>query len=293
MKRTTSQSESGYALLSLLVAMTIGLVLLASSMSKPSAQFSGQRENEEEAFFRAHQISYAIQRYAEIKGGGNLAPQNLPTKLEDLTKAFAVATQMGIQEQHILRASALIDPLTGTEWKPVRLGDPKVREFARAYQQFLLEQQAQLMTAGAGAQAMAAAQQGAQMPPLLTFAAQAAGINLNDPNAKDDKEEEDGKTSTASGFSLDLDSDSRPIVGVMSSLKKPMIRNYYNIATYDKAIFIAGVAVPGNYPVPLGGGGAGGRGGMPVVGGEDPNAPGTAPRLTCPPGVVNRLCPPK
>ena len=283
MKSTTSQKDSGYALLSLLVAMTIGLALLASSMSKPSTQFVGQREMEEEAFFRAHQVSYAIQRYAELKGG--VAPQNLPTKLEDLLKSVVVTTQMGVQEQHILRSSALIDPLTGTEWKPVRLGDSKIREFARTYQQFLLEQQAQLMAAAAGAQAMGA-QQGTQFPPLLMFAAQAAGINLANPSARDSKDEEEGKPTTASGFSLDLDSDSRPIVGVMSSLKKPMIRNYYGIDSYEKAIFIAGVPVPGNYPVPSGGG-AGVQGGVPTGGtGGQQNEPDGRPRMV--PGQFRR-----
>ena len=281
MKPPTSQKDSGYALLSLLVAMTIGLALLASSLSKPSAQFVGQREMEEEAFFRAHQVSYAIQRYAELKGGVN--PQNLPTKLEDLLKSVVVTTQMGVQEQHILRQSALTDPLTGTEWKPVRLGDPKVREFARTYQQFLIEQQAQMMAAGTG-QAMGA-QQGMQFPPLLMFAAQAAGVNLANPTASDDKEEEEGKPTTASGFSLDLDSDSRPIVGVMSSLKKPLIRNYYNIATYDKAIFIAGVPVPGNYPVPSGGG-IGVQGGVPTGAPGQATEPDGRPRMV--PGQFRR-----
>jgi type II secretory pathway pseudopilin PulG len=281
MKRTTSPQESGYALLSLLVAMTIGLALLASSMSKPSAQFVGQREMEEEAFFRAHQVSYAIQRYAELKGG--LSPQNLPTKLEDLLKSVVVTTNASVQEQHILRPSALIDPLTGTEWKPVRLGDPKIREFARTYQQFLLEQQAQLMAAGAGGQAVGA-QQSTQFPPLLMFAAQAAGVNLANPS--DSKEEEENKPTTASGFSLDLDSDNRPIVGVISSLKKTMIRNYYGIASYDKAIFIAGVPVPGNYPVPSGGG-VGVQGGVPALGtGGQQNEPDGRPRLV--PGQFRR-----
>jgi hypothetical protein len=290
MKRTTSPKDSGYALLSLLVAMTIGLALLASSMSKPAAQFTGQRENEEEAFFRAQQVAYAIQRYAEIKGG--LAPQNLPTKLEDLLGKFVITSQAGVQEQAIIRQSALTDPLTGTEWKPIRLGDPKVREFARAYQQFILEQQAQMMAAGAGGQALAAAQQGTQqIPPLLMLAAQAAGINLNSSNAADDKEDEEGNSTSGSGFSLDSDSDSRPIVGLISSLKKPLIRNYYNIATYDKAIFIAGVPVPGNFPIPLGGG-VGGQGGgvnLPTGQNEPDGRPKWAPGR-CPPGTTDPTC---
>ena len=50
MKQVKREQESGYALLSLLVAMTIGLAVMVSMLSKPSAQFSSQRENEEEMF---------------------------------------------------------------------------------------------------------------------------------------------------------------------------------------------------------------------------------------------------
>ena len=291
MKRTTTpHSESGYALLSLLVAMTIGLVALASMMSKPSAQFVGQRENEEEAFFRAQQVSYAIQTYAMLKGGIN-NPQNLPTKLEELLNKFNVQGR----EFHIVRKAALIDPLTGVEWKPVRLGDPKVKEFARTYMRVIAEQQALALASGAGANpGVAAAQQGQQgMPPLLMIAAQAAGLNMANMNASDDNDEDDKKPVTASGFSLDLDSDSRPIVGVMSSLKKSMIRNYYTIESYDKAIFIAGVQVPGlNNVIPLGGG-VGGQGGVSAgQGSQEPDTPGKPAELKCFPGVTSRVCPP-
>lgn len=286
MKKLGSQKESGYALLSLLVAMTIGLVLLASTASKPSTQFVTQRENEQEAFFRANQVAYAIQTYAAIRGG--ISPQNLPTKLEDLTQKFNVQGR----EFYIVRKSAMVDPLTGKEWKPVRLGDPKIREFARTYMRVLAEEQALAMASGGGAQSMAAAQSQQGMPPLLTLAAQAGGLNIANLNSDEEKEGEESKPSTASGFSLDLDNDSRPIVGIMSSLKKPMIRNYYTIENYDKAIFIAGVAMPGmNFAIPLGGG-MGGVGGAGGGGQGQDEQPGQQPQLkkNCPPGSNSRFC---
>ncbi len=295
MKRTKRVNESGYALLSLLVAMTLGLVILTSMAAKPSAQFSGQRENEEEAFYRAQQVSYAILFYAEqVKGG--LAPQNLPTKLEDLAGKFLVRSAQGTSERYLLRKSSLIDPLTGTEWKVVRWGDPKIKEFARTYNRVIAEQQALALTSGAPG--IAGAQPGAQAGPpadlrLLMMAAQAAGLDLSKPNAGDDKDEENAKPNTASGFSLDLDSDSRPIVAVMSSLKKPMIRNYYEIPTYDKAIFIAGVQIPGlNTVIPMGGG-MGGQGNASGAGtGQgEPDGKGNSMRKTdCFPGNTARHC---
>ncbi|HEX4950679.1 MAG TPA: type II secretion system protein [Blastocatellia bacterium] len=287
MKRT--KRESGYALLSLLVAMTISLVILASMASKPSAQFVGQRENEEEAFFRAYQVSNAIQIYANLKGG--VAPQNLPTKLEDLLDKISVQGK----EFYIVRKSAMTDPLTGTEWKAVRLGDPKVKEFTRTYMRVLAEQQALAMASGGVAPGVAPGVAGQQqgLPPILMLAAQASGVNLASPNAGDEKEEENTRASSASGFSLDIDSDSRPIVGVMSSSKKQMIRNYYEIETYEKALFFAGVPVPGlNMAGPLGGSTGG-----PPMGPAPPPGPGepdTRPKLLpgqCPPGSTDPRCP--
>jgi hypothetical protein len=292
MKQTRQVKESGYALLSLLVAMTIGLVILTSMAAKPSAQFVGQRENEEEAFFRAQQVNYAIKLYTEnVKGG--LAAQNLPTKLEDLLDKYQVRNTQGIAEQYLIRKSSLIDPLTGEEWKPIRLGDPKVREFARTYMRVIAEQQALLLASGGGVNPGIAGASPAQagMPPFLALAAQAGGINMANPNSTDDKEDEEGKNTSASGFSLGLDSDSRPIIGVMSSSKKAMIRDYYTIATYDKALFIHGVKVPGLATLtPLGGGGITGiaPGG---TGGQD--EPGQAPVLRpgqCPPGSTDPRC---
>jgi hypothetical protein len=197
-----------------------------------------------------------------------------------------VRNTQGVAEQYLIRKSSLIDPLTGEQWKPVRLGDPKVREFARTYMRVIAEQQALLLASGGGVNpgiaGVAPGQTG--MPPFLALAAQAGGINLANPNAGDDKDDEENKPSTASGFSLGGDSDSRPIIGVMSGSKKAMIRDYYTIATYDKAIFIHGVKVPGlSNQIMLGGGGVIGIGGG-GQGGQD-DTPGKPGVLKCADGL--------
>jgi hypothetical protein len=153
---------------------------------------------------------------------------------------------------HIVRKSSLTDPLTGQEWKAIRLGDPLIREFYRTYLKVMAEQQASAMASGG----TAGMQQPQQMPPLLVLAVQAAGINVANPNANDEDAEKDGeKSSSASGFSLDADSENRPIIGIVSTFKKPMIRNYFGISSYEKALMIAGVQAPGMTMVlPLGGG---------------------------------------
>ena len=282
MKQVKREQESGYALLSLLVAMTIGLAVMVSMLSKPSAQFSSQRENEEEMFYRAQNVGEAISKFYTFKGG--LAPQNLPLKLEDLLNEFNVNGH----PQHIIRKSSLIDPMTGKEWKPVRLGDALIGEFYRTVRKSIDEKMAQALTGGgAAAQEVQRLQQQLQ---FLTWAAQNSGVRITNLNQSEEEGKDDNKSSSASGFSFD--SDNRPIVGVISTFKKSLIRNYYGTASYDKAILMPGVQMPimnMGAGMPVVGGGAGGTSAPPT----DP-VPDTAPKLQggqCPPGSTDPRCP--
>lgn len=282
MKR--EKQESGYALLSLLVGMTIGLVLLGSALSKPTAQFTTQRDNEEEMFFRAQNVSDAIVKYAALKGGG-LSPQAFPLKLEDLLQEFNVQGH----QLHIVRSSALVDPMTGREWRAVRLGDPLIGEFYRTAKRVVDEQIAQAALAGG-----AAAQQAAQLQQqlqFLTWAAINSGVTVTNL-ATNQGEDESATSSTASGFSLD--GDNRPIVAIVSTFKKPLIRKYFGVVNTDKALLISGIQTPlVNYGMGFGGGGGGApntnSGGVAT----DP-IPDTAPKIfggRCPPGSTDPTCP--
>lgn len=284
MSTTKHTRESGYALLSLLVGMTIGLIVLGSMMSKPSAQFTTQRENEEEMFFRAQNVSDAITKYYTFKGG--LAPQNLPTKLEDLLQAFNVQGRT----MYIIRKSSLTDPLTGKEWKPIRLGDPLIGEFFRTYQKAMMEQQASALAAG-GPAAIQQQQRMQQQMQFLLWAAQNSGISITNLDTTDGEKKDDAPKSGASGFSLDASSDSRPIVGIVSTFKKPLIRNYFGIATYDKALLMPGIQTPlMNMGIGVPSGGIMG----PAPGQSKEPEPDTAPKLfggRCPPGSTDPTCP--
>ncbi len=259
-KQFSARNENGYALLAMLAGLTIALVVLAAAAAKPSVRFESQRENEEEMMYRAVQVANAIQSYAMLKGG--VTPQNLPTKMEELADEFNINGK----KLHLVRGSAMKDPLTNEDWKPVRLGDPMVKTFLRAYMQELAKKQTEAMASGGAAMA-AVAQQQQGLPPLLVMAAQTAGIDINKINAI--SEEDDDKPTTASGFSLGGDSDSRPIIGVISKSKKQMIRNYYGIESYEKALFVAGIQPNTmSYQMPLIIGG-------PAPGTTDTTTPGT------------------
>ena len=211
-------------------------------------------------------------------------PQFLPTKLDDLLAEF----NQGGHTIHIIRKSSLIDPLTGQEWKAVRLGDPLIREFYFAVKKSIDEKMAQALTGGG-----AAMQEVQRLQSSLRFLEQVAtqsGIRITNPNQSEEEGKDDNKNNSASGFSLD--SDNRPIVGVVSAFKNPLIRNYYGLASYDKAIFMPGVQTPGISIIMPGAVVGPGPSGTSAPS-TDP-VPDTAPKLQggqCPPGSTDPKCP--
>ncbi|HYE72990.1 MAG TPA: hypothetical protein VEF04_06660, partial [Blastocatellia bacterium] len=125
--------ERGYAMLSLLAAMTIAVIALGSAIEPIKHRM--QREREEEMLWRGAQVADAINKYFQMRGGQ--FPMSLPTKLEDLTAEYNINGK----KIHLVRPSAMKDPMMGDgEWKPVRLGDPLIGEFYRAYLKFAAEQ---------------------------------------------------------------------------------------------------------------------------------------------------------
>ena len=315
MKQRKRQSkESGYALLALLAAMTIITIGVVSQLSKPTVQFQSQRANEEEMLYRAEQVTLAIQYYAQIKGG--LAPQNCPLKLEELLQEYQVPTaQGGIQRLHLIRKAAMTDPITNQDWQPVRLGDPRIAEFYRTYDRYVKAQQAAAALSGAaGPQAAMEMQRLMQSAEFLRQAAMLSGIDLNKP-ADDEQAKTDAppppppadgtpalpppasvrpqsSTPSAPAFKLSDDLDSRPIVAVISKSKLAMVKNYYEVASLDKALFIPGIVNPAN---PQQGGIVAG-GGAPIsidTGGGDVGRAKIIPGQCPPTGPTKPGCPPR
>jgi hypothetical protein len=311
MKQRKRQSkESGYALLALLAAMTIITIGVVSQLSKPTVKFQSQRANEEEMLYRAEQVTLAIQYYAQIKGG--LSPQNCPMKLDELLQEYQVPTaQGGLQKLHLIRKSAMTDPMTNQDWQPVRLGDPKIAEFYRIYDRYVKAQQAAAALSGNGGPGNAMEMQRLlQSAEFLRQAAIFSGVDINkqsdDEEVKSDAPTTPGapplppptgriqsSTITVPAFKLSDDLDGRPIVGVISKSKLSMVKNYYEVATLDKALFIPGIVNPAN---PQQGGIVAGGGGPPIAidttGGDVGRAkiiPGQCP----PTGPLKPGCPPR
>lgn len=118
--------ERGWAMLGLLLALTIMSIVMASAIV-PNVTKQVQRDKEEELYFRGQQMAEAVARYY---GNGSLRSLQLLvppaygylTELEKLSEGVT----LGVREIRFVRGSAMIDPMSGIEWEPVRARDPRI-----------------------------------------------------------------------------------------------------------------------------------------------------------------------
>jgi type II secretory pathway pseudopilin PulG len=128
--------EDGYILLALIIMLAIGAVALGAAV--PNIQMQAKRQREIEMYYRGDQMAEAIARYYT---GGKLSPAGLIVRtppppygfLTELRKLLD-GVSLGSRDVYFVRKSAFIDPLTGQEWEPVRIGDPRLRKFFRTWQ---------------------------------------------------------------------------------------------------------------------------------------------------------------
>src|SRR2546429_5667375 len=115
------KSDAGYALVSLLVFMS--LLALFALTAAPQVQQQAQREREKEAIFRGQQVADAIGSYYRFRGAQGV--NSLPTSIDQLLEGIP----RGTKKLQILRPEAAHDPLSRSgEW---RLINPTSENFAR------------------------------------------------------------------------------------------------------------------------------------------------------------------
>ncbi|HEY7912380.1 MAG TPA: type II secretion system protein [Blastocatellia bacterium] len=124
--RNAQRGERGWAMLGLLLALTIMSVVMASAIV-PNVTKQVQRDKEEELYFRGRQMAEALARYY---GNGFLRPMQLlvPPAYGYLTELdkLSEGVTLGVREIRFVRGSAMLDPMSGIEWEPVRARDPRV-----------------------------------------------------------------------------------------------------------------------------------------------------------------------
>jgi type II secretory pathway pseudopilin PulG len=198
-------SERGYALVSLLLVMSL-LALFALSAAENSRQ-QAQREREKEAIFRGEQVSDAIRLYYMSKGAQGV--NSLPSSIEDLSEGISLPGRS--RKLQILRSEAAIDPLSKNgEWKTVSPTSEEVGQFVKA-----------LMVYSGGTPPVPRGGMGrlASLIPQMTNV-------LNT-----------GSTSSAPGGEDNSANSSGPFLGVASRSQRNSVMTYYGIERHDGWIF--------------------------------------------------------
>src|SRR2546430_2040572 len=107
-----SREEGGYALVALLVVMSLMALFAMAATSNVKQQ--AQREREKEAIFRGEQVADAIRLYYRSKGAGGV--NSLPTDMDQLLEGIQIPGRT--KKLQVLRVSAAKDPLSRSgEWK--------------------------------------------------------------------------------------------------------------------------------------------------------------------------------
>ncbi|MFN7947617.1 MAG: hypothetical protein U0Z53_19865 [Blastocatellia bacterium] len=237
------RGERGYSLLAILAGLTISLIIIAGAL--PAIQHEMQREKEEEMFWRAEQVMFAISMFRMMNGN------RYPTSLEELTRP------QGLKGIHLVRPSAMTDPMTGKPWRPVRVGDPLLVDFIHTIQIYLQRHPAEA--------ALYPMSPGVRLPPpgtpnaLLPLNDPASTLLLEFPQLRPEAKIDTGISFDTPGPATPPN-EQAPIVGIVSGSNRKVIRNYYDIETYDHCIFVRAAGpmqvtltspingLPGSYP---------------------------------------------
>src|SRR5260370_39488805 len=130
--RTVRQSEQGWALLGLILALTIMAIMMVGIV--PNVQLAVRRDKEEEMMFRGQEMAEGIARYYNL---GRIGPIGLAVPppygyLTDLKK-LSEGIILGSTEIKFVRGSAMTDPMVNKDWVPVRARDPRIMPMLQAY----------------------------------------------------------------------------------------------------------------------------------------------------------------
>jgi hypothetical protein len=239
--------EQGWALLGLLLALTILSMVLASAIT-PNVAGQVQRSKEDEMIYRGNKIARAIAIY--YNGGKVLGPINplaltqvrygKLTELKKLRDGFTI----GVQEVKLIRPSEMIDPMTSQEWEPVRVRDPRLNKVLQAWSaengapispmySLLAGPQAKLKLANPSGD-------GDQQKPGADGRAPGGG-DPQDPNDVDPELPDDHDPLSqipGLGLSDGLSTTESPIIGVAPKARGTAMRPLYGLDSYEDWVFI-------------------------------------------------------
>ena len=200
-----AQNQGGYAMVALLVVMS--LMALFAMAATANVKQQAQREREKEAIFRGEQVADAISLYYRNKGGGS--PSSLPTDMDQLLEGIQIPGRT--KKLQILRTSAAKDPLSSSgEWKLI---PPTSQDFAK------LVKNLTVYTDGVPPTPQSPFQNMANLISQVT--------NVIDTKSTDDAPGGEDNSESASG----------PFLGVSSRSQRNSVITYYGIDRHDEWIF--------------------------------------------------------
>jgi len=266
-----SSGEQGWALLGLLLALGVMSIVLSSAVI-PNVQMQVQRDKEAEMLYRGDQMARGIARYYARGALSPLRIQLLLTspygQLTELAKLRDGVT-LGVREIKFVRPSAMIDPMTSSEWEPIRVRDPRIMKFLQAwladtqtvdinsYRDYFqiagpLQKSVfdKITPPPLQNQPPGAAAPGQRTPPGSTDPGNPQVRRPGQTTDDDDDDDDDDDVSNdplAQLFKSGSPGHSNaPIVGVVSKKKGKSMSSYFGLDNYEDWIFIY---IPRNAPV--------------------------------------------
>ncbi|HMJ24202.1 MAG TPA: hypothetical protein VK475_00145 [Pyrinomonadaceae bacterium] len=200
-----ANDEGGYALVAMLVVMSLLALFAMAATSNVKQQ--AQREREKEAIFRGEQVADAIRSYYASRG--RAGTNSLPTEMEQLLEGIQIPGRT--KKLQVLRTSAAKDPLSSSgEWKLIT---PTSQDFAGLVRNLTVYSDGVPPTPKPEFQTLA---------QLIT---QSTNV-LNTKSSSDGPGGEDNSES-ASG----------PFLGVASRSQRNSVITYFGIDRHDQWIF--------------------------------------------------------
>jgi type II secretory pathway pseudopilin PulG len=200
---TANHSQRGYALVSLLLVMS--LIALFALGAAQNIRQQAQREREKEAIFRGEQVGDAIRAYYRYRGAQGV--NSLPNSIDDLLQGIP----RGTKKLQILRVEAAHDPLSSSgEWKLIGPTSQDVGAFVKSLTVY----------------------SGGVPPTPRGDMARLASLIPQMTNILDTE-----STNTAPGGEDDSANSSGPFLGVTSRSQRNSVMTYYGIDRHDGWLF--------------------------------------------------------
>jgi type II secretory pathway pseudopilin PulG len=237
--------EAGWALLGLILALTIMSIVLVSATT-PNYRAQVQRDKEAEMLYRGQQMAEGIARYYNRGVLGPVALRSAPTYgyLKELSK-LKEGVRLGVNEIKFVRPSAMIDPMDSREWEPLYARDPRIMPYLQAWASetggiispFYLE----LASAPVSVKKNNNSESSGTDSKDKQITKKKEPTDIDDDDDDEDDDDDDDSSSVndplANIFKSGI-TGGVPIIGVVPRVKGKSVRSLYGLKNYEEWVFL-------------------------------------------------------